>query len=939
MKIISVLAICVALCQNALSQNTKQLTAYSLARQLVALERKIDSKEKLTQAEREDSIPKLIGSLMWYADLQDEQFSEQRNSLETKVLGADYARLRDCYYKLMTHLYNLDAIFEMKEDVLTSKLRLSDGNETLNSQEHMVLNSMKRYWQASRDTISLNKQLRDGQVKLLSLVHTREMEEKNLTVFLDSVQNLTTLPDSSNVVDLSPEMKSFKSAVAQETNVRNNIQSIENKIENARTQVGKIKEELITSLTASAVEPQVQKIFEVILGVSTKDLYANIVKQNKSVTEATIQYNAQVEKKAEQAEAQQYSLKLPTEAQIIDAIAIYLANRVKQESVMWFFETIQKNAKHYELLKTFFPNTITLLLSNEVYEIPNLGTQWRYALSKDFVTMPKNVLNSSWFINLYKKISSDKTVEAREFLMAAFEVGDMLSKKLSYREMVKQMYLQLNANKHRFETKDNIVTPELIFGILYAVNEECLVFNEEEKRFQLMQYEDIRTAGIDELEILVSLLDMKYGHTFAPIWKRAVNNNFVGRFLDSKEDAEAFRQWFGRIEIGIDQFNKIQKSVATIKEDLNHEKSSEVIYSIFNLWENVNQLMTLVIPDELIKNPKLQLIAQKSGYYKKAMEQAFEIYHQISLKNYAGSVNSTIALVESLIYQNNSFTVSTKDFEAMFGDLKSLRTRWTDKIPESIVIKQNDQRAAVMFAEDRHAINLVRKLGGFLNDVMLATDSKTLSKVVQSYALPPGSYKRKRNSWWSVDLNAYVGGFVGSEDAFKKRLQQPSLRNSGAIYGVTAPIGISISKTMGKSIGALDTLTEDYIRNPDKLRVGRKRLWYRSVSTFTLSFSLVDLGAVVAYRFNNATAKVLPQDVKWSQVFSPGVKFGYGIPGTPLMIAAGYQYTPQLRRLDDGEPDAEQYNTNRVFGSILFDLPLINIWQRSHYGSAYNRKL
>lgn len=87
--------------------------------------------------------------------------------------------------------------------------------------------------------------------------------------------------------------------------------------------------------------------------------------------------------------AYKLALKLPTEAEMINALAIYLANRIKQESVMWFFEKMTQNAARHDLLKIFFPATLKLLQGNEVYEIPNLGAQWQYALSKDFMQMPK----------------------------------------------------------------------------------------------------------------------------------------------------------------------------------------------------------------------------------------------------------------------------------------------------------------------------------------------------------------------------------------------------------------------------------------------------------------------------------------------------------------------------------------------------------------------
>src|SRR5690606_28482224 len=53
--------------------------------------------------------------------------------------------------------------------------------------------------------------------------------------------------------------------------------------------------------------------------------------------------------------------------------------------------------------------------------------------------------------------------------------------------------------------------------------------------------------------------------------------------------------------------------------------------------------------------------------------------------------------------------------------------------------------AALVFANERESIQFIRKFSGFLNDVALATSDKQLARVVESYAMPPTSYKRKRS--------------------------------------------------------------------------------------------------------------------------------------------------------------------------------------------------
>ncbi len=150
---------------------------------------------------------------------------------------------------------------------------------------------------------------------------------------------------------------------------------------------------------------------------------------------------------AEAENAYKLSLKLPSEAEMINALAIYLANRIKQESVMWFFEKITQNAHRHELLNLFFPNTMKLLLGNEVYEIPNLGAQWQYALSKDFMQMPRNVLNSKWL--------SDRWPEAATYaayITGVCDFAELIVKRYSYREAIKSLYLSLPKTQATIDT-------------------------------------------------------------------------------------------------------------------------------------------------------------------------------------------------------------------------------------------------------------------------------------------------------------------------------------------------------------------------------------------------------------------------------------------------------------------------------------------------------
>jgi hypothetical protein len=55
--------------------------------------------------------------------------------------------------------------------------------------------------------------------------------------------------------------------------------------------------------------------------------------------------------------------------------------------------------------------------------------------------------------------------------------------------------------------------------------------------------------------------------------------------------------------------------------------------------------------------------------------------------------------------------------------------------------------------------------------------------------------------------------------------------------------------------------------------------------------SIIDIAGPFAYRFSDDSASGLPSDIKWSQIFAPGLHYNYGIKNSPLTINVGIQYS------------------------------------------------
>jgi len=159
----------------------------------------------------------------------------------------------------------------------------------------------------------------------------------------------------------------------------------------------------------------------------------------------------------------------------------------------------------------------------------------------------------------------------------------------------------------------------------------------------------------------------------------------------------------------------------------------------------------------------------------------------------------------------------------------------------------------------------INKLLQFFNDygpligsIATAQSSEEVKKAIEGSALPVGSSAMKRNSAWSIMLNAYVGGYYGGGN-------QKTAGNFQS-YGLYAPIGLSFSKGFGKG-GAL---------------------------SFTVN--VIELGSLVNIYLSEGDRVVLPDNykVRLIDIFSPGAQLSYLIPQTPLSIFVGTNFIPQL---------------------------------------------
>ncbi len=129
------------------------------------------------------------------------------------------------------------------------------------------------------------------------------------------------------------------------------------------------------------------------------------------------------------------------------------------------------------------------------------------------------------------------------------------------------------------------------------------------------------------------------------------------------------------------------------------------------------------------------------------------------------------------------------------------------------------------FCKDNVPKKDLLKYGTFIVSVAEAQSAEVVEQAITLFALPPGGSSLKKQSPLSISLNAYTGLSYGRE-----RLTNVfTVKQDANVGSVTAPVGLAFNMSMKKA------------------------------GCFTLFTSVIDVGALMAYRFNDPNSNDLPE--------------------------------------------------------------------------------
>lgn len=732
----------------------------------------------------------------------------------------------------------------------------------------------------------------------------------------------------------------------------------------------KIIQQQLSQRRTYLLQPQMDSASEALQLFTTTDEYRNLyhaLYSGKRITQLVqvskiglsgLGYNNNIRNQIEQT-AQQVlfanrdalpplkNFSLPSQAEVIDALAIYLAKRVKQEMVLSFTDQLKKSLKTDSLLTAFFPETRKLFMSLPTQEFARFGAGWRYAISKDFVQLPDNLIKypkTSEWLGMYYPIFYD-----------SYQMATLINKKYNFVDMIEEL-ADRSLDPNAKDTLKSMPIQQFV-QIMRVLNKE--VFNAQNNGLYWLDGDLWNNITAEEFEIFWALVNERYPKLNALIhYSRAES-----KYNLLPNTVQSIRMWMKRVLFALNKFQADQQELLSQVEKQKQDSELKWEFRLATYWDNVHDIINMVITNPLINVPyqkqAQQLMTLNDGL--------FNVFESIQQRSFVAAVNETLGLLETYVknpqplaphtltnlvnntssfydYLDSNYNTLTLQGNpikpsqvfmlsinqpAALDSLNEHNTHYFNRVLQSLGnefgllkgLELDAQHQLVMTAANElyakiypnqmlARLNVARRAAAIFQDIILAKGSAELSTVIEKYAMPVGSYKVKRRSPWSVDLNAYFGLYGGYE-----WIQSSALGNSakgGWVVGLTAPIGFSFSWA---------AFAKGYAAEADNhysLKKGIRR--YRG-SSHTISATIIDIGAVVSYRLSNNADKPLPASVTWGQVVAPGLAYRLGLKNTPLCLHLGMQYAPQLRTINQ----LKYQNTLRSTLGLTFDLPLINL--------------
>jgi len=577
-----------------------------------------------------------------------------------------------------------------------------------------------------------------------------------------------------------------------------------------------------------------------------------------------------------------------------DGLAKFLVKRTKEELNIAFFTKFKEILDKYPDIRTVFPKTYTILgaIGDEIYNYDQYIQNLREAFKDDIQSLADNL--PSIIKNHQDFFDAHRELEAA--LNSGCYLASSLQKQVHPGDILANYPLEFLDGLKNKNFAGSIQTLQLLSASLRDTSSTDSSYWVNIKYMRQL---------VDNRKAFQIYLGLVYQMAIARYNKVPFDNTTLVDWLDKAAPdiitkLDMFNQYKLYVMRLAEKTDNLNRMIKAYSRPANDSMAIELYKKYFDAFEDYFEYVTEVGKLPLADKSKFlaDLPKQLAPYFSVARS-ASALVVDINRKNYSSAINNAVAIYNTVVSKPYEDAVKTADAQVE-------KTKSLSKDDQ----QRKDARAAALVADTTFApvkdtrSNLV-KYGSFMAAIATAKTSDDVEAAIEAAALPSGSARIKRESPFNISINAYTGLFVGHESI--DGLVDKTAFNS---FGVTAPVGAAVS--WGHQLLFWGT---------------GKHEW--STSLFV---SVLDVGAIAAFRFKNDTTSQIPT-IELKNILSPGAFLSIGIPKSPLSVNFGAQLGPNLRKINFNSELPSNDSNNKIYwrfsASLCVDIPIFNLYTRS----------
>ena len=442
--------------------------------------------------------------------------------------------------------------------------------------------------------------------------------EKNVeilsnTIFLDSKQYKEIIKNFNYIKD--PNKKAFKAEYDKLSNSNLNVYSFIKYYKSYYSTLSDSRNRLVNNLVNNYLDNLIAYEEKGIFQIDQNQINAIIHETRRVVQENNQEISG---------------FRVPSQTDIINSVAQFMANRAKQETMIWFVQYLQREIQN-PLLWDAFPETKEVLETFDLDRLKDLNDNWRTSLSSDFVKMPTNLINSSWLEN--QAVNNNRLSELQNIKATVKSVNyfqKLINERHNYRSILKNFY-EKGKESDFYNNQQHLKD---ITALLYIVSNEFYTIYD--KKMYYITSEQINNISEEQWKDLLNLIEIKYG----VYEKQVFQNIFTDKLNTSKQKQLA------NLLSDFSQLDALSK--ATLDE--NHP-------SFILAWNKMIDLLKYVDPNYDVTNDRFN-----SDMYSEIdqLQILYKIGQQIVKKDFKAVTQNTITFIKP-IFSNSNYTINIQD--------------------------------------------------------------------------------------------------------------------------------------------------------------------------------------------------------------------------------------------------------------------------------------